>query len=115
MMRAPRRDLILNFLLHKKERPGDFTRPNLHKTPTRLRPFGPPTGAGFWANFAQIASILNSVQIHGISGAPGTYKTNLVLYVRKKVQRRATVPLRSACGRRPTPIEWLVAYVMVPK
>jgi hypothetical protein len=36
--RAPRA-MILKFLLHKKERPGDFTRPNLHKTPTRLRPF----------------------------------------------------------------------------
>ena len=30
----------LNFLLHKKERPGVFTRPNLHKTPTRLRLLG---------------------------------------------------------------------------
>jgi hypothetical protein len=58
-MRPPLARNDLNFLLHKKERPGDFTRPNLHKTPTRLRPFGPSTGAGFWANSAQIASIFD--------------------------------------------------------
>jgi hypothetical protein len=49
--------MILYFLLHQKERPGEITRPNLHKTPTRLMPFGPPTGAGFWGNSAQIAII----------------------------------------------------------
>jgi hypothetical protein len=58
----------LNFLLHKKERPGVFTRPNLHKTPTWLRPFEPPTGAGFWANSAKIASVFERVQIGQISG-----------------------------------------------
>jgi hypothetical protein len=28
------------FVTRKKERPGNFTRPNLHKTPTRLRLLG---------------------------------------------------------------------------
>lgn len=30
-------DGIRNLVPRKKERPGDFTRPNIHKTPTRLR------------------------------------------------------------------------------
>jgi hypothetical protein len=28
---------VIHKVTHKKERPGDLTRPNLHKTPTRLR------------------------------------------------------------------------------
>jgi len=37
---APGPYLWLRKLIRKKERPGEFTRPNLHKTPTRLRLLG---------------------------------------------------------------------------
>jgi hypothetical protein len=71
----------LKYLLHQKERPGVFTRPNLHKTPTRLRPFEPSTGAGFWASSAKIASVFERVQIDAIRPSD-INKTNLVLSAR---------------------------------
>jgi hypothetical protein len=39
-------------MIRKKERPGDFTRPNLHKTPTRLRLLGHNRGGILCENLA---------------------------------------------------------------